>query len=106
MDEARLIELARALVRIPSLSGAEAAVVDRILAEMRDLGFDENRRDLRTYRFCTNGAYSAGQAGVPSIGFGPAAEGDAHGVDERLAITDLLAAAAGYRSTPSLPNTE
>jgi len=34
---------------------------------------------------------------VPTVGFGPAAEGDAHVVDERLAIAELAAAAAGYR---------
>lgn len=52
---------------------------------------------MRAYRFCTNAAYSAGIAGVPSIGFGPAAEGDAHVVDERLALSELVAAARGYR---------
>ncbi len=49
------------------------------------------------YRFCTNAAYSAGIARVPTIGFGPASEGDAHVVDERIAIRDLLAAAQGYQ---------
>jgi acetylornithine deacetylase/succinyl-diaminopimelate desuccinylase-like protein len=48
------------------------------------------------YRFCTNAAYSAGLAGVPTIGFGPATEADAHVIDERLAVADLLAAARGY----------
>lgn len=48
------------------------------------------------YRFCTNAAYSAGTAGVPTIGFGPATEADAHIIDERLRIDDLLAAARGY----------
>lgn len=49
-----------------------------------------------TYRFCTNAAYSAGVAGIPTIGFGPGAEGDAHVVDERLALSDLEAAMRGY----------
>lgn len=52
---------------------------------------------LRAYRFCTNAAYSAGMAGVPTIGFGPAEEGDCHVVDERLRLDDLIAAAKGYR---------
>lgn len=52
---------------------------------------------IRAYRFCTNGASSAGVLGIPTIGFGPAAEGDAHVVDERLAVAELVAAAAGYR---------
>jgi putative selenium metabolism hydrolase len=50
------------------------------------------------YRFCTNAAYSAGRAGVPTVGFGPATEADAHVVDERLAIADLQAAARGYQA--------
>ena len=52
---------------------------------------------LGAYRFCTNAAYSAGEAGVPTVGFGPARETDAHVVDERLLIDDLVAAAAGYQ---------
>lgn len=49
------------------------------------------------YQFCTNAAYSAGTAGVPTIGFGPGREGDAHVIDERLAVAELLAAERGYR---------
>ncbi|MDQ1300109.1 MAG: hypothetical protein QG637_26, partial [Chloroflexota bacterium] len=49
------------------------------------------------YRFCTNAAYSAGVAGVPTIGFGPGREEDAHVIDERVAVADVLAAERGYR---------
>ncbi len=52
---------------------------------------------LGAYRFCTNAAYSAGLAGTPTVGFGPAAEGDAHVVDERLELAALRQAAEGYR---------
>lgn len=52
---------------------------------------------ISAYRFCTNGAYSAGIAGVPTVGFGPAKESDAHVVDERLLLSDLFAAAQGYQ---------
>ncbi|MFN8495213.1 MAG: YgeY family selenium metabolism-linked hydrolase [Caldilineaceae bacterium] len=51
---------------------------------------------LGAYRFCTNAAYSAGVAQVPTIGFGPARESDAHVVDEHLRLSDLRAAAYGY----------
>ncbi len=51
---------------------------------------------IGAYRFCTNAAYSAGVAGVPTIGFGPARESDAHVIDERLRLSDLVAAARGY----------
>jgi acetylornithine deacetylase/succinyl-diaminopimelate desuccinylase-like protein len=52
--------------------------------------------DTRAYRFCTNAAHSAGIAGVPTVGFGPGREEDAHVVDERLPISELDAAARGY----------
>jgi putative selenium metabolism hydrolase len=53
--------------------------------------------ELDVYRFCTNAAYSAGAAGVPTVGFGPGHEGQAHMVDEHLEIAALLAARDGYR---------
>lgn len=49
------------------------------------------------YRFCTNAAYSAGVAGIPTVGFGIGREEDAHIVDESIAVADLLTAAAGYQ---------
>jgi putative selenium metabolism hydrolase len=52
--------------------------------------------EISAYRFCTNAAHSAGVAGVPTVGFGPALETDAHMVDERLKLEDLKAAARGY----------
>jgi len=52
--------------------------------------------ELSAYGFCTNAAYSAGVAGVPTVGFGPGKETDAHMVDERLRLDDLEAAARGY----------
>ena len=41
IDPAALVAFTQALIRIPSLSGEEAAVVERIVAEMHALGFDE-----------------------------------------------------------------
>ena len=49
------------------------------------------------YRFCTNAAFSAGQAGVPTVGFGPSAEGQAHVVDEYIELDQLIKAAHGYK---------
>jgi acetylornithine deacetylase/succinyl-diaminopimelate desuccinylase-like protein len=67
--------------------------VQAALSGLRSAGLDPK---LGAYRFCTNAAYSAGQAGVPTVGFGPAAEGDAHVVDERLELRALHKAAEGY----------
>ncbi|MCJ7435474.1 MAG: YgeY family selenium metabolism-linked hydrolase [Anaerolineales bacterium] len=52
---------------------------------------------LGAYRFCTNAAYSMAIANVPTIGFGPGAEGDAHVVDEKLSLVELEKTARGYR---------
>ncbi|MCA2002906.1 MAG: YgeY family selenium metabolism-linked hydrolase [Chloroflexi bacterium] len=49
------------------------------------------------YRFCTNAAYSAGVAGIPTVGFGVGREEDAHIVDESISVADLLIAARGYQ---------
>ena len=38
---ARAIEFAADLIRIPSVSGSEGAVAERVLEELRELGFDE-----------------------------------------------------------------
>ena len=61
---------------------------------LRSAGLDPQ---MGAYRFCTNAAYSAGMAGVPTIGFGPGREEDAHVVDERVAVADVVAAERGYR---------
>jgi len=52
---------------------------------------------IGAYRFCTNAAYSAGMAGVPTVGFGPGREEDAHTVDEHLGLESLITAKKGYR---------
>jgi acetylornithine deacetylase/succinyl-diaminopimelate desuccinylase-like protein len=67
--------------------------VGRALAGLQESGLSPK---TGAYRFCTNAAYSAGVAGVPTVGFGPAKETDAHVVDERLRLDDLDGAARGY----------
>ncbi len=52
---------------------------------------------VNTFRFCTNGAYTAGIAGIPTIGYGLGKESDAHTVDESISLTDLHQAAKGYK---------
>lgn len=67
--------------------------VQRALAGLHTTGLQP---ELRAYRFCTNAAYTAGKAGIPTVGFGPAKESDAHMINERLHLADLLTAARGY----------
>lgn len=68
--------------------------VQTALRGLRAAGLDP---PFGAYRFCTNAAYSAGTAGIPTIGFGPGREQDAHVIDERLALEALIAAERGYR---------
>jgi putative selenium metabolism hydrolase len=51
---------------------------------------------LTHYSFCTNGSESAGRRGIPTIGFGPGEESEAHRIDESVEIAHLRAAATGY----------
>lgn len=69
-----------------------------VAAALRGLQAAGFERKVGAYRFCTNAAYSAGVAGIPTIGFGPGLEPDAHSVDERMKVTDILRAAEGYRA--------
>lgn len=73
--------------------GEDDPFVQGALAGLHSSGLTPS---TRAYRFCTNGAYSAGIAGIPTIGFGPAEESDAHVINERLKIDDLVGVAKGY----------
>lgn len=67
-----------------------------VVAAQRGLASAGFTPELGAYRFCTNAAYSAGIAGIPTIGFGPGRETDAHIVEERLAVADIERAANGF----------
>jgi putative selenium metabolism hydrolase len=75
--------------------GEDDWFVQRALQGLHGIGMQPKSS---AYRFCTNAAYSAGKAGVPTIGFGPATEHDAHVIDERLKLDDLFAVAKGYQA--------
>ena len=51
---------------------------------------------ITKYDFCTNGSYSAGMAGIPTIGYGPGSEDGAHIVDEFVEVAELESAFRGY----------
>ena len=53
---------------------------------------------LGKYSFCTNGSGSAGRLGIPTIGYGPGREAEAHIIDEFLDLDQLVAAAEGYQA--------
>ncbi len=51
---------------------------------------------LGQYAFCTNGSATAGHLGIPTIGFGPGDEDQAHRIDECVDVQELAAAARAY----------
>ncbi len=69
-------------------------VVQAAARGLRSVGLEPA---MKSYQFCTNAAYSAGYAGIPTVGFGPGREDQAHVIDEHLEVSQLLAAAHGYR---------
>jgi putative selenium metabolism hydrolase len=58
--------------------------------------------EVTRWTFSTNGVGIMGTSGVPCFGFGPAAEEDAHTVNDRCPIEHLSVAAAFYAFLPAL----
>jgi len=54
------------------------------------------------WNFSTNGAYWAGAAGIPSVGFGPGEEDVVHRVDEHVRVDDVVRAAEWYALLPAM----
>ncbi len=78
-------------------------IVRAALAASRALGLDSA---TGRWNFSTNGAYWAGVAGIPSVGFGPGAEEIVHTIDEHIRVHDLVRAAAWYALLPAMLNKE
>lgn len=70
----------------PLLTMAEAVIEDV-------LGFVPR---VGKWDFSTDGVYSAGTAGIPTVGFGPGEERYAHTVDDQVRLKDLESAAKVY----------
>jgi putative selenium metabolism hydrolase len=68
------------------------------LKTIRDLWKED--RPLGTWDFSTNGTYWAGKAGIPSIGFGPGDEVDAHTIHEKVLMDDVVNATEFYAYLP------
>ncbi len=52
------------------------------------------------WRFSTDGAYSAGAAGIPTLGFGPQEEQYVHAADDQVNLTELRKATEFYALFP------
>lgn len=68
-------------------------VVQGALAALESAGIGTR---TRTYSFCTNGSESAGRRNIPTIGYGPGTEEQAHTVDETVSVEQLVRSARGY----------
>lgn len=78
----------------PGWAFAEAAdFVQQALRGLRAGGADPK---VTHYNFCTNGSHYAGEAGIPTIGFGPSTETLAHTRDEWIALEQIQTALGGY----------
>ncbi|MFH1084171.1 MAG: YgeY family selenium metabolism-linked hydrolase [Chloroflexota bacterium] len=76
------------------VTGADAWLTQQVAQTVEDmLGFVPH---IGRWDFSTDGVYTAGVAGLPTIGFGPGEERYAHTVEEQVRLADLEAAARVY----------
>lgn len=75
------------------LHSAEEPFVRDVLANLKAAGLDPA---ISHYAFCTNGSHYAGEAGIPTLGFGPSRENLAHTIDEHIELGQLEKGVTGY----------
>lgn len=68
-------------------------LVQKALAGLEEAGI---HAPLSHFAFCTNGSAFCGEAGIPTVGFGPSLETLAHVVDEYIEIDQLIRACRGF----------
>ena len=68
-------------------------LVQEALAGLREAGIDA---PISHFSFCTNGSHFCGEAGIPTIGFGPSLESLAHVRDEYIEVDQLTRACRGF----------
>jgi putative selenium metabolism hydrolase len=73
-------------------------LVQAALAASRSIGMDTT---TGRWNFSTNGAYWAGVARIPSVGFGPGDEELVHTIDEHVRVDDVVRAAEWYALLPA-----
>jgi putative selenium metabolism hydrolase len=80
------------------LMDEDSVIIGRATAGLKTAGLDAV---VGHYKFCTNGSATAGALGIPTIGFGPGDESQAHTVDESIELADLHLGAQGYAAIVS-----
>jgi len=64
------------------------------------------KEDVIVWGFCTNGSYTAGEKGIPTIGFGPGCESEAHSAEEKIQLSDIGAAIEFFSALPAYISAE
>ncbi len=80
-------------VSLPWALDERHSLVQALLRAARETGL---RPGVTQWPFATEGAYTAGVAGVPTIGFGPGDPAVLHCVDEHVDVKQIYAAAEVY----------
>ena len=71
----------------------EEPFVQAVFRGLQDAGLSPQ---ISHYAFCTNGSHYAGEKNIPTLGFGPSRENQAHTIDEYIEIEQLGQAINGY----------
>jgi putative selenium metabolism hydrolase len=72
----------------------EHPLIRRVSKAVRaELGY---RPEIGKWDFSTDGVYTMGVAGIPTVGFGPGQEKHAHTADEQIRLADVRRAASAY----------
>ena len=69
--------------------------VRKAVEGLREAGIDTA---ISHFSFCTNGSHFCGEAGIPTIGYGPSLESLAHVRDEYIEIDQLTRACRGFEN--------
>ena len=68
-------------------------LIQKALMGLKGAGLETQ---ISHFAFCTNGSHFCGEAGIPTIGFGPSREDLAHVIDEYIEIEQLTEACKGF----------
>ncbi len=71
----------------------DSELVQKALAGLHEAGVETS---ISHFSFCTNGSHFCGEAGIPTIGYGPSLESLAHVRDEYIEIEELTKACRGF----------
>ena len=58
------------------------------------------RKEIIIWVFCTNGSYTAGELGIPTMGFGPGSESQCHSAEEKIDIGSINKAVDFFAELP------